>query len=515
MGTRTRTVMFTDLKDYTKAVEDSSRQGIRDLLLQHEELVAPKVRKYHGRVVKNLGDSYMCFFDSATDGLRAALEIQDLGAHASEISIRLALTTGDVEEIGDDGFGPTVNRAARILGKTPAGDIWFGPGTRVCMNASEIPWESVGRFRMKGLPEEIDVYRAVPAHRCRLPDPVSAAARHRRLVVLRRGDQVPSKLPTDPIVLLEGFLPGSAELARVLGQLPVLDPARLFLGTYHISPADRAVWLDAGRGLVIGTPHAVDAAVREAEKPLTRSTGSDTIVLDVGARADLELVIAGLALPSVPLADVVAGYAYDLLPDGRWVNQSDRAVLRIEVSPEGPRVRVTSPGVSIDGRARSPDDVVVLDDGTRIGANGTEHVYRTLDQDYVGAILSDTRMRLGVTDGQTAEVGREPGHPGLAFPERRGPANLRWCSGNRASRARAGGFTLDRALAGRRQAAISVSGPDLQITPLHQRCVTWLLEGDARTLTRVDRATPAALGDHLVAGTTVVGFRAPTGDTMG
>ena len=188
MATATKTVVFTDLEGYTERVAAADRQGIKKILEEHESRVKPIVERFAGRVVKNLGDSFMCLFPSATDALRASVEILEFvaekpiaaGSGAMRLparvvnpadlkhsvyetyrtegktggGIRLALTTGDVEELNDDAFGDAVNLAARILAKAPAGQIWFGPGTRVCMNASEIAWEEVGRHTFKGMSAE-------------------------------------------------------------------------------------------------------------------------------------------------------------------------------------------------------------------------------------------------------------------------------------------------------------------------------------------------------------------------
>jgi class 3 adenylate cyclase len=502
--------MFTDLADYTAKVSKTDRAGLRKILLEHEELVSPIVQRYHGEVVKNLGDSFMCLFDAATDALRACLEIQDLVRSGKGFSLRIGLTTGDVEEIAGDAFGESVNLAARILSKTPAGEVWFSGTTRACMNSAEIPWEGVGRFRFKGIADEIDVSRAVPGHRCWLPDAVFRAARDGRLVRLKRGHRPTSLLPADPVILLEGFAPGSPELKQALAGLPVIDPANIFMSTYHISAGDRVAWTESGHGLVIGLPQPLEMALHDAQRLITHSSGSDTIVIETSQSVDMVLVISGIALPAVPMSDVVASYSYDLLDDGRWVNRSDRAVLRVEVVSDGARLHVTSAGVRIDGRSRSLDEVVVLQDGATIDTPAGQHVYRRLDgQAFAGAILGETPMRLGVLAGQAAEIGREPQHPGLAFPDRRGQSNIRWCSGGRAARARASGFTLDRALAGRRQAAITMMGDDVQVTPLHNRCPTWLLRDRGQGLERVGAPTRLSLGDYVVAGTTVVGVRGP------
>lgn len=509
MGTVTRTVVFTDLVNYTAKVAGTDREGLRKVLQDHEDLVRPIVERFGGRIVKNLGDSFMALFLSATDGLKAALEIQHtVSTTHPDIRIRLAMQTGDVEEIEGDAFGEAVNIAARIIAQNKGEEIWFGPGTRVCMNSAEIPWESVGQFRLKGIPGEKTIYRAVPRHTCWLPEQITTAVKSGNLVRLRQGAR-PPLLPPDPVVLLEGFEPNSPELSAVVDNLPVLNPSSLWLAAYNIGSVERATWTEAGRGFVIGTPESIDRAVREALKVITRASGSDTIVLDGGVQADLELVRCGLALPAVPLSDVVASYHYDLLPDGRWENRSENAILRVDVTAQGTRLQALSPSVMLNGRSVPAGDGVLMQHGDQIHtANGTFTFHRA-DQGYAGLILADSEMRMGVMSGQTVQLGREPDHPGMAFPDRKGQDNIRWCSGPRAAKARAGGFTLDRALAGRRQAAVQLLGDSIQLTPLHPRCPTYVVRLRDGSMEHARSLLTMSIGDMVVAGTTVIGVRAP------
>jgi hypothetical protein len=264
--------------------------------------------------------------------------------------------------------------------------------------------------------------------------------------------------------------------------------------------------------LVIGTPDAVDNAIQEALKVVTRSSGSDTIVLDVGLHADLELVICGLALPLVPLSEVVSSYFYDLLPDGRWVTRSDRSVLRVEVSSSGVRLQALSVGVQVNGRGISSGDSVMLKNGFKVSTSGGTQEFRVFGGSYAGVLLSDTGMRLGVVANQKAELGREPNHPGLAFPDRRGQDNIRWCPGPRAAKARAGGFTLDRALAGRHQASLEfIDEGTINITSLHPRCPTYVVRSGSGQFQHVEprQTRQLEMGDLVIAGTTIVGVRAP------
>jgi hypothetical protein len=117
-------------------------------------------------------------------------------------------------------------------------------------------------------------------------------------------------------------------------------------------------------------------------------------------------------------------------------------------------------------------------------------------------------MRLPVAVGQKAELGREPGHPGLQYPDRRGQDNIRWCAGQRAARAKANGFTLDRALAGRRQATIEVMGEYAELTPVHDRCPTYVVRHNDGRILRAEVKVPLYPDDLVLAGTSVIGLRA-------
>lgn len=507
MSTRTHTVMFTDLEDYTAAVSRTDRKGLRRLLSQHEGLVTPVVERYHGRVVKNLGDSFMCLFDSATDGLRAALDIQDTVSVEGDIGIRLALATGDVEPIDGDAFGEPVNLAARILSKTPVGEVWFSQSTRMCMNAAEIPWEQVGRFQLKGIAEEAELNRAVPPSRCWLPEVVLAAQRDGNLVRWSQGQAQSPRLTPRSVVLLEGFTPGSSELRWALESLPMMEPSNVCLVAWHLAPADRSAWIAEGRSLVIGTHGAVDQALLEEKRASQASLGSDTLVFDMAQVVDMELVLAGVALPVVPFSQVVNAYAYEFIPQGLWANRAEGSLIRVEVDSKGPVVVCRSTGVKVDGRVLNVGDRVELSVGMRIQAGIWEHTYVGLSEGYFGALLCDSSHRLGVMSGQTAEIGREPHHPGLAFPERAGHAAIQWCSGSLANRAKKGGFTMDRALVGRRQAALTVMGDHVNLKALHERCPTFLHRAGEGRLERVKGDTLLRVGDNVVVGTVVVGTR--------
>jgi hypothetical protein len=253
---------------------------------------------------------------------------------------------------------------------------------------------------------------------------------------------------------------------------------------------------------------SLEQAVDETVMLSSRRSGTDTIILDSAGASDVDLVMAGLALPSVPMSDVVAGYTYDLLKDGRWVNKSEGAVARIEVSAGEVRVAALAPGVTVAGARLPIGESIRLKNGDSIdGAICVVRYVAVQDANYSAVLLAETATRVGMAQGSTFEIGREPQHPGLALPDRRSQDNIRWCVGGRASRAREGGFTLDRALAGRRQASVVFRNGEAQLEGLHKSCPTYRLRED--DLSRVDAPMGIAIDDMIVVGTSVIALRAP------
>ena len=508
LRTRTQTVVFTDMADYTKSVVNSDREALRVLLEQHQVMVEPVLERRGGRIVKGIGDSFMALFDSATDAVRACVELVE--AHGpgsgSAVTFRASCATGDVEETSNDAFGETVNLSARINAKTPAGEVWLSAGTWHCMNQAEIPWETTGLHVLKGIPGDVEVFRAVGRNHASMPDPLIAASRASRLVQWVAGDTVPAVPPLAQVVLV-GFKAGSLALSQAVDSLPIADPSQLWLLAYHLGPAERLEWLRHGRGLVVATQEAFGAALERHRAPITRAVGSDTIILDSRQIVVVDLVLAGLCLPGVPIAEVVAGYTYDLLGDGRWVNRSERAVLRVDVSASGPTLAVLAPGVTVAGQVAAINSTWPLRSGEVIATRQGQFKFVAFNQDgFIGALVGDSQMHLGVANNQRVELGREPIHPGLLLPDRNNQDNIRWCPGPRAARARERGFTLDKSLTGRRQAAVEVDAGGVRVVPLHETCPTLLLT-EAGTVTRLPGPASVRVGDAILVGTTVVAVR--------
>jgi len=168
MSTRNLTIMFTDIKGFTERTAAHNRDFVVKMLEKQDKICKPIFTRYHGTIIKTIGDAYLVTFESPTNAVICGLMLQhglrsyNKAARPDErIDIRVAINTGEVSLVGTDVFGDPVNVASRVEGITEAGEVWFTEATYLAMNKQEVPTSIVGEFKLKGVPEAIRVYRGL------------------------------------------------------------------------------------------------------------------------------------------------------------------------------------------------------------------------------------------------------------------------------------------------------------------------------------------------------------------
>lgn len=165
---RVLTVMFTDLKGSTSIAETQGDLATRTLLKHHNEIVFPIIKGNKGVLVKTIGDGTLSYFESAQDGVRAAVQIQkgidEFNITAKPhvpILIRIGLHTGKCIMEKNDIFGDTVNTASRFESTANAGEVCFSEDTyEVLTDKTEFYCRFIRTATLKGKKEPIKVYKA-------------------------------------------------------------------------------------------------------------------------------------------------------------------------------------------------------------------------------------------------------------------------------------------------------------------------------------------------------------------
>jgi pimeloyl-ACP methyl ester carboxylesterase/class 3 adenylate cyclase len=153
-----KTVLFTDIVSSTELLSARGDAQWRRQLDAHDKVVDWLLEKYGGRRAKHTGDGIFALFDGPTKAARCALELVPALATRG-IRIRVGVHTGECERRGDEWSGVAVHTGARIGALAGAGEVLASRTVRDLSAGSGLTFESLGPQRLKGLPEEIDVYR--------------------------------------------------------------------------------------------------------------------------------------------------------------------------------------------------------------------------------------------------------------------------------------------------------------------------------------------------------------------
>jgi len=161
--------MITDIQGFSQKSATSSREALLELIKTHNNLLKPIIGFYHGKIVKAMGDSFLCTFESATDAAVAATAIQMTVVEYNKqqrnedllLNIRIMICSGDVSIEKGDVFGEAVNTVSRMekMPEFAQGGIGISESTYLLVNRQEILAESLGEQQFKGIGHPIKVYR--------------------------------------------------------------------------------------------------------------------------------------------------------------------------------------------------------------------------------------------------------------------------------------------------------------------------------------------------------------------
>jgi adenylate cyclase len=163
---RLAAILAADVVGYSRmmgADEEGTHERFKAHLL---ELVDPKIRDHHGRIVKTTGDGVLAEFSSVVDAVRCAGEIQramgdrDLDlAEERRLRFRIGVNLGDVIAAdGDDISGDGVNIAVRLEGLAAPGICISGTVRDHIGDRLPYAFENMGEQSVKNIARPVRVY---------------------------------------------------------------------------------------------------------------------------------------------------------------------------------------------------------------------------------------------------------------------------------------------------------------------------------------------------------------------
>ncbi len=166
----TVTFLFTDVEGSTRLWEEHPT-AMKAALALHDEIVRGAIEKHGGTIIKNTGDGFHAAFETGLNGVAAVVAAQQalFAAPWEEIKprqlrVRAALHTGEAEERAGDYYGPSLNRAARLMSIAHGGQTLLSTTTADLVR-DQLPAEAslrdLGEHRLKDLVRSERVYQLI------------------------------------------------------------------------------------------------------------------------------------------------------------------------------------------------------------------------------------------------------------------------------------------------------------------------------------------------------------------
>jgi pimeloyl-ACP methyl ester carboxylesterase/class 3 adenylate cyclase len=152
------TVFFTDIVGSTELLSTQGDAHWRHQLDAHDKVVESLLSKYGGRRAKHTGDGVFALFDGPTKAARCGLELVPALATRG-IRIRAGIHVGECEKRGNEWSGMAVHMGARISAMARADEVLTSRTVRDLSAGSGLRFETLGPHRLKGMPEDTEVFR--------------------------------------------------------------------------------------------------------------------------------------------------------------------------------------------------------------------------------------------------------------------------------------------------------------------------------------------------------------------
>jgi TolB-like protein/class 3 adenylate cyclase len=170
-------ILAADVAGYSRLMGADEEGTLSRLMTYRRELIEPKIKQHHGRVVKTTGDGFLIEFSSVVDAVRCSIEVQQGMAERNadvpvenRIEFRIGINLGDVMVERRDLYGDGVNVAARLEALAEPGGICISETVlNHTRDRMRFDVEDAGVRTLKNIARPVHVYRIVVADPGRNP----------------------------------------------------------------------------------------------------------------------------------------------------------------------------------------------------------------------------------------------------------------------------------------------------------------------------------------------------------
>jgi adenylate cyclase len=164
---RLASILAADVAGYSRLMGADEEGTFARLMTHRRELIDPKIREHHGRIVKTTGDGMLVEFASPVEAVRCAAEVQqgmvERNAGLSDdkhITFRVGVNLGDVIVERKDIYGDGVNVAARLQELADPGAVLIsGAVYEHIRDKLALDFDDLGERSFKNIVRPVHVHR--------------------------------------------------------------------------------------------------------------------------------------------------------------------------------------------------------------------------------------------------------------------------------------------------------------------------------------------------------------------
>ena len=149
-------IMFTDIVGYTEQMSKDEEKAFA-LIQKKRKLLIPLIKKYEGKLIKEIGDGTLTRYFKADNAIECASIFQS--KTDANLNVRAGIHTGEVIVDKEDVFGDVVNVASRLESIAVPGSVFVSKETIDKLDMSKsFKFVSIGMQSLKGVGRLIEVY---------------------------------------------------------------------------------------------------------------------------------------------------------------------------------------------------------------------------------------------------------------------------------------------------------------------------------------------------------------------
>jgi class 3 adenylate cyclase len=170
MERRLAAIVAADVVNYSILIGKNELETLAELNRLQDEILVPAITRYHGRIVRLMGDGSLLAFNSALHAIKFAVDVQRTMAERKtanqsdiQIDFRMGANLGDIVHEKNDVHGEGINVAVRLEELAPPGGICLSHSiyiqTKNALGEELLP---IGERHLKNIAEPVLAWRWQP-----------------------------------------------------------------------------------------------------------------------------------------------------------------------------------------------------------------------------------------------------------------------------------------------------------------------------------------------------------------